>query len=352
MLGPSFFDFAQQLTAATRFTRIVELLEAGLASLTQSHEIMVLELDAGGRTVAVHGQGPRAEKWRALADVKDSPNTGAFWQQRGSNSLGFAVSDISAEQSVNFRKCLNTQLGKNWGSDMLGGQLVLSDLRSARLLAFRNDGFYQQVERDIFDVILLIARTALERVYLSNSDRKVRERVLMARHESLIAIFTISASGLAVPINPGGVQCVDAWWNADETDFQLRGEGMKSFRAAMAMGWKNPVSPQWVRVEMDLGGGLMEMTVLPQQPGSEGIVMFSPLTRPSPVTTGSSVPMLTRRQCDIMEWIAEGKTSSEVATILSISPRTVEKHLEAVFQRFGVENRVGAVRRYLELKGS
>ena len=60
--------------------------------------------------------------------------------------------------------------------------------------------------------------------------------------------------------------------------------------------------------------------------------------------------VLTRRQREIMEWIAEGKTSSEVAIILDISPRTVEKHLEAVFHRLGVENRIAAVRRYLDLK--
>jgi DNA-binding CsgD family transcriptional regulator len=51
-----------------------------------------------------------------------------------------------------------------------------------------------------------------------------------------------------------------------------------------------------------------------------------------------------------MDWIAEGKTSAEVGTILQISSRTVEKHLEAVFNRFGVDNRVAAVRMYLDLR--
>ncbi|OYV04137.1 MAG: hypothetical protein CFE26_18510 [Verrucomicrobiales bacterium VVV1] len=77
--------------------------------------------------------------------------------------------------------------------------------------------------------------------------------------------------------------------------------------------------------------------------------MFSP--PPKQAVSAGTVPMLTRRQCDIMDWIAEGKTSAEVAMILEISPRTVEKHLEAVFQRLGVENRVAAMRSYLEAKG-
>jgi DNA-binding CsgD family transcriptional regulator len=60
--------------------------------------------------------------------------------------------------------------------------------------------------------------------------------------------------------------------------------------------------------------------------------------------------LLTKRQREIMGWIAEGKTSGETAIILDISPRTVEKHLEAIFQRLGVENRVAAVRNYLDIK--
>lgn len=60
--------------------------------------------------------------------------------------------------------------------------------------------------------------------------------------------------------------------------------------------------------------------------------------------------VLTKRQLEIMEWISEGKTTAETATILKISPRTVEKHLEAIFERFGVENRIAAVRRYLDSK--
>jgi DNA-binding CsgD family transcriptional regulator len=60
--------------------------------------------------------------------------------------------------------------------------------------------------------------------------------------------------------------------------------------------------------------------------------------------------LLTDRQREIMHWIAEGKTSAEAAKILEISPRTVEKHLEAVFQRLGVENRIAAVRNYLDIK--
>ena len=38
-----------------------------------------------------------------------------------------------------------------------------------------------------------------------------------------------------------------------------------------------------------------------------------------------------------------GKTNAEIAAILDMSPRTVEKHFEHVFEKLGVETRVAAV---------
>jgi DNA-binding CsgD family transcriptional regulator len=44
-----------------------------------------------------------------------------------------------------------------------------------------------------------------------------------------------------------------------------------------------------------------------------------------------------------MELVAEGKTNSEVARLLWMSPGTVRKHLENAYAKLGVHNRTGAV---------
>lgn len=51
---------------------------------------------------------------------------------------------------------------------------------------------------------------------------------------------------------------------------------------------------------------------------------------------------LSRREASVLLWIAQGKTSAETAQILSISRRTVDKHLERVYQKLRVESRVAA----------
>ncbi|MEA1080250.1 DNA-binding response regulator [Marinobacter qingdaonensis] len=51
---------------------------------------------------------------------------------------------------------------------------------------------------------------------------------------------------------------------------------------------------------------------------------------------------LTLRESDVLLWIANGKTNREIGEILDMSPRTVNKHLEQVFRKLGVENRTAA----------
>jgi DNA-binding CsgD family transcriptional regulator len=51
---------------------------------------------------------------------------------------------------------------------------------------------------------------------------------------------------------------------------------------------------------------------------------------------------LTGREAEIACWMAQGKTNFEIAVILAIARRTVEKHVEHVLAKLGVENRVAA----------
>lgn len=51
---------------------------------------------------------------------------------------------------------------------------------------------------------------------------------------------------------------------------------------------------------------------------------------------------LTKREEDVLSWVAQGKTNAETAQILKITPGTVKVHLESIYQKLGVENRTAA----------
>jgi DNA-binding CsgD family transcriptional regulator len=59
-----------------------------------------------------------------------------------------------------------------------------------------------------------------------------------------------------------------------------------------------------------------------------------------------SVPRLRALQC--LYWVQEGKSSTEIGLILGISGRTVENHIAAACQIFGVHTRLQAVIRARE----
>ncbi len=60
---------------------------------------------------------------------------------------------------------------------------------------------------------------------------------------------------------------------------------------------------------------------------------------------------LTDRETQVLFWLSRGKTNQEIAQILEMSPRTVNKHLEPVFRKLGVENRTAAVATALAISG-
>ncbi|MNG27596.1 Transcriptional regulatory protein DegU [compost metagenome] len=51
---------------------------------------------------------------------------------------------------------------------------------------------------------------------------------------------------------------------------------------------------------------------------------------------------LTGREVEVLEWVACGKTNRDIGEILGLSPRTVNKHLEHVYVKLGVETRTAA----------
>jgi len=58
---------------------------------------------------------------------------------------------------------------------------------------------------------------------------------------------------------------------------------------------------------------------------------------------------LTRRETEILAWLSQGKTNVEIGLALSISPRTVKKHLEHIYSKLRVHRRSGAVARSISL---
>jgi ATP/maltotriose-dependent transcriptional regulator MalT len=78
-------------------------------------------------------------------------------------------------------------------------------------------------------------------------------------------------------------------------------------------------------------------------PASEGLVSSSPTKSPASSPTG-----LTAREAEVLRLVALGMTNEQVAEQLTISPRTVNSHLTAIYGKIGVTSRPAATRYALE----
>jgi DNA-binding NarL/FixJ family response regulator len=58
---------------------------------------------------------------------------------------------------------------------------------------------------------------------------------------------------------------------------------------------------------------------------------------------------LTPRAAEALLWLAQGKTNSDIATILGITESTVKKYVQEMFDKLGVETRGAAAVRALEV---
>jgi DNA-binding NarL/FixJ family response regulator len=59
----------------------------------------------------------------------------------------------------------------------------------------------------------------------------------------------------------------------------------------------------------------------------------------------SAATMLTPRELDVLQLIANGLTARQIASRLNISPRTVETHIAKLYEKLGVRTRIQAIQR-------
>jgi DNA-binding NarL/FixJ family response regulator len=103
------------------------------------------------------------------------------------------------------------------------------------------------------------------------------------------------------------------------------------------------LSPEAFEAELAAGRALsfVEMAGLTLQV-LESNVHAALSTEPAPVEQGPQRTLSAREQ-EVLRLVAEGLTSKAIGQQLSLSPKTVDHHLAAVFNKPGVESRAQAV---------
>lgn len=99
------------------------------------------------------------------------------------------------------------------------------------------------------------------------------------------------------------------------------------------------------RSMLEFGGRRLEISVLSPIGPDELLFRLTEINADGDEQLLQQSLSLTTRESEVLLWISRGKSNREIGEILSISPRTVNKHLEQIFVKLGVENRASAAAR-------
>lgn len=95
-----------------------------------------------------------------------------------------------------------------------------------------------------------------------------------------------------------------------------------------------------VRLEQPVGA--LEFVLISQYRDNEVLIRLNELNPEMDVAALKQRLNLTDREAEVLLWVSYGKSSGDISDVLGVSPRTVHKHLERIFEKLGVETRSAA----------
>lgn len=184
-------------------------------------------------------------------------------------------------------------------------------------------------------------------VHLTQTRNLLRAERLLAHGD--FAAMTLDDNGKIVWLTSAAEQ----WLSAFNSRQGLQTESkIDDFLPASMLTWFQQWQQRNVSINNEADGfelapGFSVRISRCQQPG-EFLLLLQQETLPwSPESLRESLK-LTFREAEILMWIARGKTNKEIGIILDTSPRTVNKHLEHIFEKLGVSTRAAAVAMVLQ----
>jgi len=173
------------------------------------------------------------------------------------------------------------------------------------------------------------------RVHLANARASYRSRLALGRAGRSLA--AVGRSGDLIWCTPQAeslFQRIDPAW-------EVNSAALPAALAAPVMRLLGETGPN-AAVQLAAAGLELEVALAESDRPGETLFKITEVGEASKVDLLLAQTSLTRREAEVLLWVSYGKTNRTVSEILGISPRTVNKHLEQVFRKLGVETRAAA----------
>jgi DNA-binding CsgD family transcriptional regulator len=204
---------------------------------------------------------------------------------------------------------------------------------------------FSERDRELLD----LARPHLARLHRDLQARRNAEGTLTALQRAVEAggqgVVLLEADGRPALVSARAAAWLEAYFGA------APGRLPRPV-AAWLEGWRRshtaPASPppaEPLLAERD-GARLVVRFVPALRPTDRDLLLLEEQAAVGPAGRGLG---LTPREHEVLEWVARGKRSAEIARLLGVRRSTVEKHLEHIYAKLGVHGRTAAVARALRL---
>jgi DNA-binding CsgD family transcriptional regulator len=209
-------------------------------------------------------------------------------------------------------------------------------LEPDRITAFalsrqRND--YTERDRAILEMLRPHLVIALNNLALDSERQSVLDSTELVLNELSSATIIVDRQGRILYHTGPGLKWI--------------GAASQGFLPGQISGWLNQAATSMRRQTMSLNSEAGEIRI-------RFVPTGSPQRRLLVLTAGAvrqAVPApahdfgLSKREVEVARWIGDGKSNIEIAGLLGISPRTVQKHIEHIFEKMGVKTRVAVASR-------
>jgi DNA-binding CsgD family transcriptional regulator len=212
----------------------------------------------------------------------------------------------------------------------------------------RRDADFKDTERGVLDVLRLPLAAIYRNLAACEDAGLGLQCVRDLAVENGWQLIRISITGRILEASVQALSLLERFFaGADSRDSRLPPLLAEWFAQTRSWGLERPAISRGQQFTMSrLGAKLIVHFVPDPQDASAGfLLMKSERLRVRAETLAHLA--LTQREREVVALVAAGKTNAEIAAVLSISARTVQKHLEHIFPKLGVETRTAAALRAL-----
>lgn len=242
-------------------------------------------------------------------------------------------------QKLDFYQLACAPLGIN---QLVGGMLAMVDGAAHVVVIHRTHQAFTECERDILNALHPhLVTSYLNALFVSRANRSITElKAVMETAPGAYGYF--NRDGTLAWLQPRAQEWLLGFFpdetkttgNLPQSISALVQASLQEGGGPKSLSQANPTELLNVFLSLSaMGGWILRLERKPHK--------SPPRFRP--------LPQLSPRENEVLHWMAEGKRNAEIAAILKISPRTVEKQVHSILTKFEVENRASAIVLAMEL---